>query len=1262
MINLGVSMAEAIKLPANPFPGLRPFEFGESHLFFGRDSQIETLIAALAETRFLVVVGTSGSGKSSLVRAGLLPALLSGMMARAGSKWRIAITHPGDDPIGNLAFALNQVDAFGADGSGPDPNQVAIDEATLRRGSRGLVEIVSQHTLAADENLLVLVDQFEEIFRFAREAARQSKEGSDRYENDSAAFIKQLLEARRATEAEIFVVLTMRSDFLGDCAKFWDLPEAINDSQYLIPRLTRDQIRDVITGPITLCDGQLTPRLLNQMLNDIIEDQDQLPVLQHLLMCIWNESKARRLDITAANETTSQHREVHEGEAIDLCCYDAVGGMAEALSRHVQYAYDSLPDERHREVAKKLFKTLTEKGADNREVRRPAAISQIREVAQATEDEVTMVVNVFREPDRSFLMPKAEIPLQSDSVIDVSHESLIRGWKLLRRWVDEEAEAVREYRRLLDAAELRLRGGANLWRGADLQRALKWRADNQPNKAWADRYAAGFGIAMAFLAESENDRDREAAEAERQKQTEAERAERELQQAKDLARERDERLQEQKRSAGRLRFWFRLAAICGAGAGVLLIAALVLLGLVASYSYKARNSLEEARREADNAVKIGYVANVSLAHQAFVAGYLGQVVNLLESYRRDIPGSDSDRRSFLWYYLWRSSHNETATFTHHTDTVEAVVFLPDGTGVVSASDDKTVRVRDVRSQQLRAQITHAAPVRSVAVSAAANLLASADESGTIKLSDLSTLREVATLSQSTSQPTVIYSVAFSPDGKMLAAGGANKLVLVWDVSSRSLIKSLSGHDNFVRSVAFSPDGKLLASGSDDSTVRVWTLTTWQSRTLKEARYIRFITFSPDSKTLAVGGSDRTISLWNPLADKASFELQSHVGDVYSIAFAPNGNSMASASSDGMIKIWSLANHRPKATLSGHTGFVRSIAFSPDGTMLASGSDDHTVKLWNAEPPERVVALPEPERNIYSVEFSPDGHTLASAGDDGIVKLWNVARRQSQTELKTTDAFARKVAFTPDGKILGAVLSDGSVELWETETKSELRYFSAHSPAAGNALAFSPDGKTFATCADDSRIKLWETATGNQLAEAQQQMPVYSLSFSPNGRILASGNLGKTVQLQDATTLKPLAPLQGDGHLLGVLSVAFSPDGKLLASASFDTKIKLWDVETRRLKATLAGHSQGVISIAFSPDGRTLASVGYDHQVKLWDVATDQELGTLTLDSHKIYSVVFSPDGLTLATGGFDNVVKLWFAARPDDVPRVVRVDTVVTSE
>jgi WD40 repeat protein len=1246
MINLGISMADAIRLPTNPFPGLRPFEFNESNLFFGRDNQIATLIATLAETRFLAVVGTSGSGKSSLVRAGLLPALLSGMMTRAGSRWRIAITHPGDDPIGNLAAALNEADAFGDEAAAPDKNQVAIDEATLRRGSRGLVEIACQHALAPDENLLVLVDQFEEIFRFAREAARQSKEGSDRYENDSAAFIKHLLEARSATEAKIFVVLTMRSDFLGDCAKFWDLPEAINDSQYLIPRLTRDQLRDVITGPITLCDGQVTPRLLHQMLNDIIDDQDQLPVLQHLLMCIWNEWKARSLEVTAADGSVSKHRDLHQSEAIDLCCYDAVGGMAEALSRHAQNAYDSLPDD-HQGVAEKLFKTLTEKGSDNREVRRPATVAQICEVAETTEAEVKAVVEVFREPGRSFLLPKAGILLTPDSVIDISHESLIRGWKLLRHWVDEETDAVREYRRLVDAAELKLHEGTDLWRGADLQRALKWRTDNQPNKAWADRYCPGFDLAIAFLTDSEAKRDREAADAERQKQAEAERAARELQQAKDLAIEREERLQDQKKSATRLQFWLRLSTGAVALAGISLLVVIILFIVLAGYYRSVREARNEAQHQADIALKIGYVANVSLAHQAFAAGYFGQVVNSLENYRLGLDKPETDPRSFLWYYLWRSTHNEQATLTGHSSTLRAVTFFPDGKTLASAGDDKTVKVWDIHSRAMRAEIKHPAAVRALAVSD--KLLASADESGRVKLSDLSTIREVATLSrppaQSTDQSAAILSVAFSPDGKMLAAGCNDGLVIVWEVPSGAVVKSLPDHQKAVNSVAFSPDGNLLASGSDDSTIRLWDLTTWAAHDLKETRYIRVVAFSPDSKTLAAGGSDRSISIWNPSADKSSYHLQAHVGDIYSIAFAPAGNILASASSDGMIKLWNLTTQKELGTLSGHTGFVRSIAFSPDGTTLASGSDDGTAKLWAAQPPVRVYT--RPGYNVYSVSFSPDSQTLAVADEKQIIKLWDVTTLQSRGEIKTS-AYPRHVEFTPDGKVLGAILSDGSVTLWDTTTKSELLHFVAHSRSMGQALAFSSDGTSLATGADDSMVKLWETSTGKQLAQGQHSGPVYSLSFSPDGKMLASGSYDKTVKLWDAKTLKETDTLVD--HSQGVLGVAFSPDGKVLASASFDNTIVLWDVAKRMPIKSLTGHSQGVMAIAFSPDSRTLASVSYDHQAKLWDVSVGQELVTLAQESHKMYSVAFSRDGLKLATGGFDNAVKFWFAASPGQVP------------
>jgi energy-coupling factor transporter ATP-binding protein EcfA2 len=314
---------------SNPFPGLRPFEVDESHLFFGRSGQSQQLIAKLSATRFLAVVGTSGSGKSSLARAGLLPALYGGFMTGAGSAWRVAIMRPGADAIGNLARALNHTEVFGSEDPENNALQVAITEATLRRGGLGLVEAVRQANMPATENLLVVVDQFEEIFRV--EQGRRD-EG---YENDKAAFIKLLLGAKNQTETPIYVALTMRSDYMGDCAQFWDLPEAINEGQYLIPRLTREQRRAAITGPVAVAGGEITPRLVNRLLNDVGDNPDQLPILQHALMRTWDEW---------ANKIPA-HNAVHEGEAIDLCCYEAIGGMAQALSRHADEAFGEVGGE-----------------------------------------------------------------------------------------------------------------------------------------------------------------------------------------------------------------------------------------------------------------------------------------------------------------------------------------------------------------------------------------------------------------------------------------------------------------------------------------------------------------------------------------------------------------------------------------------------------------------------------------------------------------------------------------------------------------------------------------------------------------------------------------------------------------------------------------------------------------------------------------------------------------------------------------------------
>jgi tetratricopeptide (TPR) repeat protein len=487
----------------NPFPGLRPFESTEDHLFFGRDGQSDELLRRLRRSRFLAVLGTSGSGKSSLVRAGMLPSLYGGLMTDAGSSWRVALFRPGHNPIGNLAKALSNPQVLGSGDDDDDDAalQRTIVEATLRRSALGLVEATRQARMPANENLLVVVDQFEEIFRFRR----MSKGAGP--EDESAAFIKLLLEAKKRIDVPVYVVITMRSDFLGDCAQFRDLPEAINDGQYLIPRMTRDQRREAITGPVAVGGGEIAGRLVNRLLNDVGDDPDHLPILQHALMRTWDLWMEDR----------------RNGEPIDLRHYEAVGTMSEALSRHADEAYAELPNDRSRALAEKLFKSLTEKGPDNREIRRPTRVSEIAAIAEATPAEIIAVIEPFRQHGRSFLMPPASVTLDENSLIDISHESLIRGWTRLRKWVDQEARSANIYRRIADTALLHAEGRAGLWHDPDLALALRWREENRPNATWAQHYHPEFERAMAFIDASKTANEAEIAERERARKREVRR-------------------------------------------------------------------------------------------------------------------------------------------------------------------------------------------------------------------------------------------------------------------------------------------------------------------------------------------------------------------------------------------------------------------------------------------------------------------------------------------------------------------------------------------------------------------------------------------------------------------------------------------------------------------------------------------------------------------------------------------------------------------
>ncbi|MCP4700841.1 MAG: hypothetical protein GY862_28905 [Gammaproteobacteria bacterium] len=449
-----------------PYPGLRPFRREETDIFFGREEHADRLLEHLSDNRFLAVLGPSGCGKSSLVKTGLLAGIAAGFLK--DDQWRIAELRPGHKPFARLAESLLLEEVLGAE----YPGDLQIDAVTarepltrrLRLNSYSLHEVLRDLKTSSPFKLLILVDQFEEIFRY--HASASSAQGRHESADEAAAFIALLLAA--AEHPAVYVVLTMRSDFIGDCALFHGLPEAVNKGLYLTPRLTRDQLQEAIVEPARVFDGDLEPALVSRLLNDAGNDPDQLPLLQHALMRMW--------DLAG-----DDHR-------LTLEHYRQAGGLKNALSNHADSVFDAL-DEKQRRAAEILFRALTELGPDNRAVRRPAPLAEVAGLAEIDPQTIAALVEAFRAPGRSFLTPSPGTPLSPETILDISHESLIRQWRRLQDWVKDEAAAAALYRRLLEASQRRDEGQGELWRGLDLENAQVWWERFLPTALWAARYS-----------------------------------------------------------------------------------------------------------------------------------------------------------------------------------------------------------------------------------------------------------------------------------------------------------------------------------------------------------------------------------------------------------------------------------------------------------------------------------------------------------------------------------------------------------------------------------------------------------------------------------------------------------------------------------------------------------------------------------------------------------------------------------------------------
>jgi hypothetical protein len=995
----------------NPFPGLRAFEEEEDILFFGREKQIDELLRKLRTSRFLAIIGSSGSGKSSLVKSGLLPSLHSGLMSGAGSQWRIALFRPGNDPIGQLNEALCKNGVL-RDDQPADEQEInrSINESILRRSNLGLVEAYKQSGLDKRNNLLILVDQFEELFRFSK-YEKDAREGK----RDSIAFINLLLQASEQKELPIYVVFTMRSDFLGDCTEFRGLPEAINEGQYLVPRMTREERREAITGPIAVGHATITPALLNRLLNDVGDNPDQLPILQHALMRTWDSWKKKK----------------DPERSLDSDDYESIGTITEALSQHAEEAYAELSSDRECQICEKIFKELTDKGGLAHGIRRPRLLSELSAAASATDEEVVKVIEVFRRPGRGFLMPASPIPLFANSIIDISHESIMRVWQRLINWLEEEEESAQVYLHLCEAVNLYEAGKGGLWRDPELQIAIKWKAEQNTNAAWASRYNPYYDKVIFFLEHSRQQRDLEIkhkeelakqrlritrrvtvvvsviafvafllaiysfqqksvankalqiAEVEKkealtQKKFADQNKEIALQEkniaevAKDSAQKsatyamlQEKLALDQKDSANMQRSIAITKSLEAWQAKVLADTAAAQASrseTQAKFNAQlAKDNAERAEREKDTSNSLKDLAeSKNIAYQAILLLNEGKV----EQSRRDAIKAyklnKSNGGAFMSNDIYNALHlNWIRTVknvaTYHNAPVRSIVGVPNSIFLYSGDENGNIIGAQYEHGTLKSRnsINTKSEIRSLAVSPNGQYLLAVmlNEAVVYKINDVNPLTEFT-------------RVHFNGQGRKAAFLGNDYFLVLSNqgITRFEVANTLQVLGDFVKvdlcsALAVNKKGNIYVGIS----TFISEFPAWESmkQTPKVSYHLKSqvtsIAVDESGSYLAAGTYDGSVWIKHLGSDAEPNSLVPHRSAVNDLKFSRDGDGnlqLASASSDKTMKLINVssamnANNEDIVTLSGHSSWVYTLFYTPDGKYLFSGSEDRSIIGWHS---------------------------------------------------------------------------------------------------------------------------------------------------------------------------------------------------------------------------------------------------------------------------------------------------------------------------
>ena len=1174
-----------------PYRALNAFDFTpeDVEVFFGRTALTDELLAQIYEHNFLAVLGPSGSGKSSVVRAGLLYELQQGKRRSGTETWHILpIIRPGESPLRNLAGVFIP-EILRAKKKGEALLSTSLSDLKAR-GAEALVDLISEDY---EEPVVLVVDQFEEIFTLCR--------GSQEKEQERKDFLDCLFGAVDTLSGQLRLVITLRADFLGKCLEqsYGNLAGRIKDCRVDITPLTDSELAEVINKPAATVGLQVAPYLQDRLKEHIKEAPGSLPLLEYALTELWRDWHTRYTSGDADN-----------GNQLTFEGYDRIGGVAGALEKQANAMYESFAESTVKQgLVQRIFLELVQPGEETEDTRRQVLK---RELISEIHPE-SLLDDVLGKLVEARLVVTDEVPTENDLsavVIELAHEATIRHWQQLRYWLNKHRQDLPVIRQLrADAVTWQINNHQSkyLLVGARLDAALECVKKYQELGYISQNVHTFVQVSYETWIAEEKEKERQIFEA--------------MCMTAEVQWNQHEQLEALLTitQAGR-----RLQQILKTRPEFEPVNSSKLIGKLQEIIYSRIREKNRLKAHSDCVNVVIYSPDGTILTSASNDSTIklwnalsGRLIASLEghsyavyvvTYSPDgatLASASQDNTVKLWNI---EDASLIFTFEGHSKYVNTVVYSPDGTTLVSASGDKTIKLWDLVDGNLIATLEgHNDTVNTVVYSPDGTILASGSDDKTIKLWNSVNGQLITTFEDSDrawKERNRTDSILFSPDGTTLISTGWGGRVYFWNVVEGSLINTFEEYGASRPPLMRSPDGLTFAAAFGDGKIKVWDLakrsrlvTTFEAH--KDS--VRDVAYSPDGAVLASAGDDKTVKLWdvkNLKQDSPIAVFRGHKSSVNTLAYRSDGTLLASAGYDETIRFWQLEKNSFTYTLEGHTDLIALVVFSPDGEILASGSDDSTIKLWNVKEGRLISTLEGHTKRVVALAFYPDGKTLASSSIDGIINLWNVEQGNliSSIEIESDGSSITSLAYSQDGTVLAAI-SGKILRFWNTADYRLLRSIEV------GGVTLSPDMRAFAFVERDNIIRNYSMIEGDfTFAVKGGGSITKKLTYSPDGTILACTNNDNTIQLWNTSNANLITTLELEDLSIDtsnskeIYSLAFNSTATTLVASCKDA-IRFWDIKTGNLICTLEGDDYRSHYLAYSPDDSILACLKFDNNIR-----------------------------------------------------------------